>query len=75
MCGSYGNHWLISANKKKVFHEIDATGIDVWTEGGTFGDFIDSLNKEQMDMLMSLRIRDFISDPDEFSFGIEIIAP
>lgn len=69
------NHWLNSAKKKQIYKEIDDIAMDVWGDDGTFGDLIAALNDEQTDFLMNMLLKDFAGDPDDMSFGIEVIAP
>lgn len=69
------NHWLDCAKKKQLYKEIDEIGMEIWSEDGTLADLIAALNDEQTDFLMSLKIRDFVGDVDEMSFGLEVIAP
>lgn len=66
------NHWLVSVKKKQLFQELDAIGLEMWAQAETFGDFLDSLNDEQYDYLKSLRIKEWMSDIDERSFGIDL---
>jgi hypothetical protein len=72
---SVSNHWLKCAKKKQLFKEIDEIGLEVWGEDGTLGDLFASLNDEQTDFLMNMLVRDFMADPDDMSFGVELIAP
>ena len=67
------NHWL-DATKKRLFKKIDDKGIKVWDNDGSLGDFIDSLTQEEKDFFLSYKIRDFLADPDDNAFGIEIIG-
>jgi hypothetical protein len=69
------NHWLDAAKKKQVFKEIDELAMDVWGNDGTLADLFAVLNDEQTDFLMNMMLKDFGGDADEFSFGIEVIAP
>jgi hypothetical protein len=69
------NHWLQIADRKRLFKEIDETGLEVWGEDGTLGDLFASLNDEQTNFLMNMLVRDFMADPDDMSFGVELIAP
>ncbi len=61
--------------KKKLFKEVDELGLEVWDADGTLGDFINSLDSDQTDFFMNLLLRDFVSDSNEMSFGIELVAP
>lgn len=72
---SINNHWLQIADKKRLFKEIDSIGIEIWGEDGTLGDFFATLNDEQTNFFMNMLIRDFMADPDDMSFGVELIAP
>lgn len=69
------NHWLDATKKKTVFKEIDEIAMDVWSSDGTLGDLFAQLNDEQTDFLMNMMLKDIAGDADEFSFGIEVIAP
>jgi hypothetical protein len=69
------NHWLSCLKKKQLFKEIDAIGVEVWTEDGTLGDLFAVLNDEQKEFLMNMLIRDFLADSTDMSFGIDLIAP
>jgi len=67
------NHWLDSAKRKKIFKELDIIGIEVCSEDGTFGDFLLSLNDDQKDFLMNMSLNDFMSNPNDCSFGFDLI--
>ena len=69
------NPWLISAQTRQMFQEIDALAMDTWGDDGTFGDFLASLSDEQTDLLFSLKLKDFASDPTDLSCGFELQAP
>jgi hypothetical protein len=69
------NHWLQSADKKRLYKEIDEIAMEVWGDDGTFADLLAALNDEQTDFLMNMLIKDFVGDPDDMSFGMELIAP
>lgn len=69
------NHWLQSADKKRLYKEIDEIAMEVWGDDGTFADLLADLNDEQTDFLMNMLIKDFVGDPDDMSFGLELIAP
>ena len=58
-----------------MFKEIDEIALDVWSEDGTLGDLIAALSDEQTNYLMSMMISDFATEPDDFKFGLEIMAP
>jgi hypothetical protein len=67
------NYWLNIIDRKKMFKEIDEIGVSVWTEEGTLGDFLDSLNQKQLDFLMKMPLIEFSADHDEERFGIEVV--
>ena len=66
------NYWLNKDALAKVHKSIDAKAMDCWAQDKTFGQFLESLTKEEMDYLGSFKIKDFVADPAEPSFGIEL---
>jgi len=69
------NHWLIKSKRKKFLNDIDDIGMEVWSNDGTFGDFIDKLSKEQKSFLMSLDFSDFVCDINQDIISIELTSP
>ena len=69
------NHWLQISDKKRLYKEIDELAMEVWSEDGTFGDLLSVLSTEQSDFLMGMLLKDFAGDPDDMSFGLDLIAP
>jgi hypothetical protein len=69
------NYWLNILDKKRLFKEVDEKGLEVWNEDRTLGDLFASLNDEQTDFLMNMKVRDFFSDSNEIAYGIELISP
>lgn len=57
-----------------MFQEIDETGMEVLTAGGTVGDLLDSLNPEQLEYLRTLNITEWLADPDELTFAVDMRA-
>lgn len=49
--------------------------MEVWSNDGTFGDFIDKLSKEQKSFLMSLDFSDFVCDINQDIISIELTSP
>lgn len=69
------NHWLSSVRKKRLFRTIDDVGMEIWSEDGTFGDFLSSLSKEQKIFFSSLLLSDFSCEFDDETFRIELTFP
>lgn len=69
------NVWLQSAHTKQLMKEIDEIAMDVWSQDGTLGDLLSVLTDEHTDLLFSLKIKDFASDPDDLSCGFELVSP
>lgn len=69
------NHWLNLAKAKQLFKEIDEIISDVWGNDGTLADIFAVLNDEQTEFFMNMAIKEFVSDPDELSMGIELVEP
>lgn len=68
------NMWVDSAERRKRHHRIENKAFDAWSEGASFGDFLDSLSEDEVLYLRGFSIRDFASDPNEPSFGVEIVG-
>jgi hypothetical protein len=69
------NHWLSSVKKKKLFKSIDDLGMEVWSNDGTLGEFLKSLNKEQRNFFFSLMMADFSCELNDETFRIELVFP
>lgn len=69
------NYWLAAVEKKKIIKSIDDLGMEVWSEDGTFGDFVSSLSKDEKKMLCSFMLSDFSCDHDEGVFRLELLIP
>lgn len=69
------NHWLNLSKNRKTFQDIDALFMEIWGEGGTFGDFILALNDQQMDLLMKMKLADGASDVDEMELAFSLVKP
>ncbi len=69
------NHWLVTAQTKQLFKEIDEIAMDIWAQDGTLGDLFSALNDDHTDLLFSMKIKDFASDPNDFSCVIELVQP
>ena len=69
------NHWLNSAKQKKLFKEIVLIGFDVEDDEGTLRDLFASLNLEQMDLLLSMPIREFTPNLDEMGIVLDLLTP
>lgn len=67
-----GNMWVESADRRKRHRAIEIKAFDAWSADVKFGDFLDSLTKDEVLYLRGFSMRDFASDPDEPSFGFEI---
>lgn len=68
------NHWLDNAKKKQLFSEIEELGLEIMDEDGTFGDFLNSLTDKQTDLLMQMRVRDFMAESDDLSFNFDFVV-
>jgi hypothetical protein len=55
--------------------EIDEIAMDIWSQDGTLGDLFSALNDDHTDLLFSMKIKDFASDPNDMSCGIELVSP
>ena len=66
------NVWLQSAQAKKLMQEIDAIAMDIWSQDGTLGDLFSALNDDHTDLLFSMKIKDFDSDPTDSSCSITL---
>lgn len=66
------NFWLKKDALIKVHKSIDDKAMDCWAMNQTFGEFLDSLTKEELDYLGSFKIKDFAADPFDPSFGLEL---
>lgn len=69
------NHWLSSVRKKRLLNSIDDVGMDVWSDDGTFGEFLKRLTKEQKDFFVNLLVADFSCEIDQDTFRIELTYP
>jgi hypothetical protein len=69
------NPWLVSAANRQMFQEIDEIAMDVWSDDGTLGDLLASLTDDQTDMLFSLKLKSFASNPNDMSCEIELQSP
>ena len=69
------NPWLKSAANKKMFDEIDKIAMDVWGADGTLSDFFAALTDDQTDLIFSMKIKDFASDPMDMSCTFELKQP
>lgn len=69
------NPWLISSASRQMFQEIDEVAMDVWSDDGTLGDLLASLTDDQTDLLFSLKIKNFASNPHDMSCEIELQSP
>lgn len=66
------NYWIKKGTQKKLHLEIDRKAMDCWSTDDNFGSFLKSLTKEEMDYLQEFKIKDFLGDPNEPSFGFEL---
>ena len=66
------NHWLQSAHAKQLLKEIDDIAMETWSQDGTLGDFFAALTDDHTDLLFSMKIKTFSSDPDNGSCEIEL---
>jgi hypothetical protein len=69
------NHWLGTAQSRQLMKEIDDVALDIWSQDGTLGDLFSALNDDHTDLLFSMKIKDFASDPNDMSCGIELVSP
>jgi len=69
------NPWLANAEAKRMFKEIDEIAMDVWSRDGTMNDFFASLDDDQTDLLFSMKIKDFVSDPNDMTCAFELQMP
>jgi len=69
------NHWLQSAQVKQLMKDIDEIAMAIWSQDGTLGDLFSALNDDHTDLLFSMKIKDFASDPNDMSCGIELVSP
>lgn len=68
------NHWLNNIKKKALFSAITDAFEEVAANDGNLTDVFASLTKEQTDMLLTMSIKDFTANPDEFELLIEFEA-
>lgn len=69
------NHWLSSGKKKKFLRDVDDVGIEVWSDDGTFDDFMRALTRDQRRLLSSMQLSDFSCDINQETFRIELTFP
>lgn len=67
------NFWLQSMKKKQLHKEVDELAMDVWGNDGTLQDLLDQLNDEQAAFFLGMKIKDFGGDPDDLTFGLEVV--
>lgn len=67
------NQWLKEAEYKKLFQDIDATFLEIWSDDGTFADFVHALSDEQKKLLGEMKLKDGNIDLDEFQFNIGLV--
>ena len=66
------NVWLQNAQVKQLMQEIDMIAMDIWSQDGTLGDLFSALNDDHTDLLFSMKIKDFSSDPTDNSCSIHL---
>ena len=66
------NPWLQSAQTKQLMKEIDSIAMDIWSQDGTLGDLLSALNDDHTDLLFSMRLKDFESDPTDITCGFQL---
>jgi len=66
------NIWLQNAQVKQLMQEIDMIAMDIWSQDGTLGDLFSALNDDHTDLLFSMKIKDFSSDPADNSCSIHL---
>ena len=69
------NHWLGTAQSRQLMKEIDDVALDIWSQDGTLGDLFAALTDDHTDLLFAMKIKDFTSDQNNVTCGIELISP
>jgi hypothetical protein len=68
------NFWIKKDEMRKLHASLDSKAMDCWSKDETFGDFIKSLTKDELDFLHKFRIKDFSGDLNIPSIGIELVS-
>jgi hypothetical protein len=69
------NHWMDKIQYEKTFLEVDEIFMEIWSEGGTLADFINSLNEEQAQLFLGMKLYDGAADLEDFQFGLTLAKP
>lgn len=68
------NFWVTRSERKKIAFEVDQLALEILMEEGTLEDLFSVMNKEQTEFFMKTKITEFLSDPDDISFAIDLKA-